>query len=127
MKCIQVVKISKYINEIYCTGDKLIFSDNRLNTMEMDKFSLLTNEDDSEIIQQYYEEEMECQFIVTRKSLRKLNLNNGRVEVIFVACDNDEEISSTVRVSLGILIGTSKGVMKLFTVECKNKWQIPAH
>lgn len=33
MKCIQVVKVSKYINDLYCTGDKLIFSDSRLNTM----------------------------------------------------------------------------------------------
>lgn len=46
MKCIQVVKVSKYINEVYCTGEKLIFSDSRLNVMEMDKFSLPYTNDD---------------------------------------------------------------------------------
>lgn len=53
MKCIQVVKVSKYINDLYCTGEKLIFSDSRLNTMQMDKFSL-PYINDEEIIHHFF-------------------------------------------------------------------------
>lgn len=121
MKCLQVVKISKYINELFCTGDKLIFADSRLNTMEMDKFQISYSEDE-EIIHHFFEEESEKQFVITRKSIRKINFNNGRIEFIFFVCDEEEEISSALRISSGILIGTSKGVMKLFSLEGVNKW-----
>jgi len=42
--------------------------------------------------------------------------------MIFVVCDEEEEISSAIKISSGILIGTSKGFMKLFTTEGKIKW-----
>jgi len=45
MKCIQVVQVAKSITQLYCTGEKLIFSDSRLNVMEMDKFSSISNND----------------------------------------------------------------------------------
>lgn len=38
MVCLQVVKIAKTVGQMYCTGDKLIFADSRLNIMEMDDF-----------------------------------------------------------------------------------------
>ncbi len=47
--------------------------------------------------------------------------------MIFVVCDEEEEISSVLKISSGILIGTSKGIMKLYTVEGKIKWQVNAH
>lgn len=54
--------------------------------------------------------------IITRKSIRVINLVNGRIEKIVVVCDQEEEISSALGLSAGVVVGTSKGVIKLFNL-----------
>jgi hypothetical protein len=36
-------------------------------------------------------------------------------------------VSSAIKISAGIIIGTSKGSMKLYTTEGKERWNLEAH
>jgi hypothetical protein len=40
MRCIQSVKISKWLNNIKLVGNKLYYSDNRINFMQLEHFEI---------------------------------------------------------------------------------------
>lgn len=36
MRCVQVIKLSKFLNIMECIGDELIFADSRMNVVSME-------------------------------------------------------------------------------------------
>ena len=73
MRCVQSVKISKWLCGIKLIGNKLFYSDSRINVMELDHFEVPKNEKIMAIYQ-FYDEREENIWIITRKDARKIDL-----------------------------------------------------
>ena len=73
MRCVQSVKISKWLCGIKLIGNKLFYSDSRINVMELDHFEVPKNEKII-AIHQFYDEREENIWIITRKDARKIDL-----------------------------------------------------
>ena len=72
MRCVRSVKISKWLCGIKLIGNKLFYSDSRINVMELDHFEVTKNEKIMAIYQ-FYDEREENIWIITRKDARKID------------------------------------------------------
>ena len=66
-------------------GDRLYYSDSRINLMQLDHFELKTTEKEAPL-KQFYDQRTETLWIITKKDARAINIKTGKVTQIYTLC-----------------------------------------
>ena len=88
MRCIQSLKLSKWLCGIKFMGNELLYSDSRINMLKLEHFAPKVREKEVTLFQ-YYDKRDDALWIVSKRECRKVDVKNGRVGSIFVLCGED--------------------------------------
>jgi hypothetical protein len=108
MRCIQSIKLTKWLGQLRLAGQKLFYSDSRINALQIDHFQVAEAENFSSLYQ-FYDDNQQAIWVITHKDARMIDASQGKMRRIYLLCDEDDDISAAVKIGDGFIVGTSKG------------------
>jgi WD40 repeat protein len=126
MRCVQSIKLAKWLGGIRFVGEQLLYTDSRVNLLQLEHFLPPPPERET-ALQQHYDPRENALWIFTKKDVRKADLSTGRISSVFVLCAQDDELSAAVQIGDGFVVGNSRGELQQFNSDCNLKWQRQAH
>lgn len=91
MRCLQALKLTRWLGGIRFIADHLLYSDSRINLLKLEHFGPPAIESDTPIHQTYHPH-TQVLWVFTRKDARQIDVKTGRIRQIFILCGEGEEI-----------------------------------